>query len=123
MITEEELLEWCALSKELERIKAKEMMLRKKIVDEVIPISATKNTAKKELFGVPLHATRKTSLYVDQNNLDTLYKEFNDNETKAFKWRASAVAKAYNTLPVDSIARSVVTLKDAAPTLSLIFED
>lgn len=120
MISEQELKEWHSIQKEMARMKAREMNLRKAIVADIMTGVAT-NSKTVELFGLELKAEVKTSDKVDMVILNEVGPNLNPAEKACLKWTATIIAKPYKELPGSSVLRTrVVTVKPAAPSLKVI---
>lgn len=114
------ILEWVKCQGELKKLKAREMNLRKTIV-KVITNNAAIKTKTAELFGFELKAENKISFSIDKDLLLVLRPQLSFAEQESLKWTPSVVAKNYKALaPATLLKSQIVTLKEAAPGLTLV---
>jgi len=112
--------EWYHLQHNLKSMKAKEMHLRKLIVAD-INISATENSKILNVGDLELKATKKITYTIDKDKLGGEFDEMPIIEKEAIKWTPSIIISKYNKLSPNCILKQrIVTIKPAAPTLSVV---
>ena len=116
-------VQWYKLQKLLKISKAEEMSLRKHIVS-ALTNNATLKSKTIEIAGFELKAELKVTYSVDKEAISELYENLTWEEKDCVKWTPSIKIKEYNALPItpseSTLKTEIVTVKPAAPTLTVI---
>lgn len=117
MITSQTLKLWVSMSAQLSSLKKQEMNLRKDIQKAM----GIKTGIVKQMFD-DVEATIAVSeqLSVKREDLLSLTEGLTNEERAAIIWKPSIDKRVYDSLPMDSGLRRIVTLKLGTPKLSVI---
>lgn len=117
-LTSQEVQLWVSMVNDLRRLKAQEMILRKKIAASVI-FNNTANTVTKELHGFELRTERKFNYGLDVVKLESISGSLSDAEKDAINWKPSISVGKYKKLS-RGLLTELVTIKPSAPTVTLL---
>jgi hypothetical protein len=111
--------EWKELQKDLKRIKAREMELRKEICANILEGIELPASKKLEHAGERITAKQTLSYAIDESTLNTMWADLSNEEQSAIRFKPNLAMREYKKLPEDSILHEAVTCKPAAPTLKV----
>jgi hypothetical protein len=111
--------QWIELSEMLSRIKKEELELRLEICEGIFNGRVGEFKEKVEVEDFLVEATSKTNRTVDEVVLQNMWKELNEVEQAAIKFKPSIDLRRYRMIPDDSLLHEAITEKPATPTLSI----
>ena len=109
---------WVKTSCELKLLKIKEMEMREKICKLILKDKLS--GSKKRTIGIyVLKVTERINKNIDNELLNSIWKDLSQEERSAFKFKPSLVPKNYKKLSENSKINTAITEKPGAPTLVL----
>ena len=123
-VTAEDINEWYRLQQELQTIKTKEMLLRRKIFD--VMFSVQEGTEYVDLaHGYRLQAVAKLDRTLDAAHLDVMKDEFRKHKINVdalVKYKPELSIKDYRQLTDEqrNMFDQVLTIKPGAPSLKIV---
>lgn len=112
--------QWKQMSKDLAELKREEMKLRKTICNKILNGMGRPATKTVKIAGERVQAKALVTLNLDESSLNAFFKELNDQEKSAVKYKPGLIMARYKDLPGSSLLHEAVIEKPAAPTLKIV---